>query len=205
MSAIEGYGLVLPPGWSRVPLGGNHESALRRLSDLAFADSRDVIHDSVVREFRRRMRAQMASARAVGGLDLYLPLRQLHGVPVLASFVVSQVAFDRNPDISGLRSLQDAGVTAAEVSLDSSPGIRREYRAAGAASMKVDAATVDAEIPTARHVEYIVSVPGEARRYIVVAFSVLVVEEPQVWEAIIIDLFDAIMTTFRWRRTEGGK
>lgn len=84
-----GYVLVLPPGWTRIPLREGTEQAIDKVVDGTFAGiSRDEV-PTARRELRLRLRHQATTARNVGGIDLYLPTERMHGFTIAASIVVA--------------------------------------------------------------------------------------------------------------------
>ena len=60
---------------------------------------------------------------------------------------------------------------------------------------------------TTRRVDYIVPMPGEADRWLIVAFSTLDQSDQSDDELarLLIQLFDAMMTTFRWTWARDGQ
>lgn len=98
--AVDGYRLVLPPGWDRIPLREGTDEAIRRIVRSAFPDGGGrVVHRgdemaAVKMRVHGRLRELAAHARDdAAGIDLYLPVRVRGGVPVPASFVVSELRF----------------------------------------------------------------------------------------------------------------
>ena len=52
-----------------------------------------------------------------------------------------------------------------------------------------------------RRVDYVLPVPTDLDRWVVVSFSTLGAGDPtDEFAQLLVELFDAIMTTFRWRR-----
>jgi hypothetical protein len=198
--APDGYTLVMPPGWERVPLRSGTDDALRKIVDDAVARAPDdVPRDklSLVRmELLKRLRKSARDARDHSGLDLYLPVEEIHGVTVGASFVVSEFSFDSvaevQPALVAARLLSTTD-EAVPVTVDDALGVRVER------VVEADARR-GADFP-ARRVDYVLSVPEDPVRWVTVGFSTVADGDPRGELAdVLVELFDAIMTTFRWRR-----
>lgn len=188
------YTLVLPPGWIRVSLTGTVQQAVKDLTDRMF---RSIARDEAL-DARTAVAAQLADmvrrAKADNGLDLYVPVEKIHGRTIAASFVVGGVMLPEQAD--GLESLAVVGDLAKggkPVEIDGEIGVRTERVEAADPAHKVD---VDS-----RRVDYMFPVPGDGRRWLVVTFSTPGEGAPDDRIATaLVQLFDAMMTTFRWRR-----
>ncbi|WP_326795816.1 hypothetical protein OG946_10205 [Streptomyces sp. NBC_01808] len=197
--AAVGYTLVLPPNWSRIPLRDGTDEAIMRIVDEAVADlPDDMPRDRIppVRlELVRRLRKAAADARKSGGLDLYLPVEQMHGVTVAASFVVSEItlATGADPSLILARLLADAEKSQ-PAAVDGSVGYRNERVARGSGDEGGEYAS--------RRVDYVLAVPEDDTRWVTVGFSTLADGDPKGQFAdVLVELFDALMTTFRWTRS----
>ncbi|GAA0610566.1 hypothetical protein GCM10009547_10740 [Sporichthya brevicatena] len=191
---IAGYSLVLPPGWARLPLRSGTDDAIQRVLDESFRGHARDEAAPARRELQQRLREMADAARERSGLDLYLPTGPVHGVVVAASFIVSQVAFDTvsdTPDPEHVVSLLVADARAsAAVTVDG---------AAGARSVTIEPPQAEALDFGARRVDYVLPVPGDASQWIVVTFSTVGQGDPADELAdLLVELFDAIMSTFRW-------
>lgn len=188
-----GYTLVLPPGWAKIPLRAGTDGVIASILDRTFAGhSRDEVAVPR-RDLQLRLRDLAAAARQNNGLDLYLPTEQIHGFTLAASFVIAEVSFgaveplDPSLLVAALASDGDAK----PVMVDGIAGSRAESTAAP------DQAR---EIPFgARRVAYVLPVPGDPDRWVVVTLSTIGQGDPQDDLAdLVVELFDAIMSTFRW-------
>ncbi|WP_050760906.1 hypothetical protein [Aeromicrobium marinum] len=195
----EGYLLAVPPPWRRIPLDAGAESAIAGIvDDVAERHTpRGVSPDEVgprKRELVRELMTQVARARDNGGVDLYLPLDAIHGYTVQASFVVSRVVPDANLSVDEIpqvmASLLRDGATRPATVADT-VWVRRERAVPRGEDDAVDSVRV----------EYFTAVPGQARSWVLVSFSS--VGAPIVGPAgegnMLVELFDAVMTTWRWR------
>lgn len=192
-AAAHGYTLVLPPGWARVPLRDGADGAISKILDRAHAGlSRDQVA-SARRELRQRLRSLVALARERQGLDLYLPVERVHGFTLGASFIVAQVSFGAEEPLDP--SLLVAGLTSETDSAPVTVGGVVGSRAEGVLS--ADPAT---DTPFgSRRVDYVLPVPADADRWLLVSFSAIGQGNPRDEVAdLAVELFDAIMTTFRW-------
>lgn len=141
-------------------------------------------------ELERRLSETARAARAKGGIDLYLPVGPVYDAPVAASFLVSELSLGAVDAASVVNSLAGEGGGWQRVTLDGIEGLRTERTTAG---------EPDRTAAEARHVDYVLSVPGQPGRWLVIAFSTLGGGDPDDNVAgLLTELFDAIMTTFEW-------
>jgi hypothetical protein len=202
---LTGYSLVLPPGWVQIPLDDGAAPAVRKLLDRAFADlPRDVPPDmaaSLRRRLEGHLTARVAEARRTGGTELYVPTERMGGVLVPASFVVADVrpGTEDDPvdevDLVGrvLARLVAADDSARVIEVDGALAVRTDSRSASDPdrSLGVRAAS--------RRVDYVLAVPGVPGRWLAVSCTVLEAEDDDHDLAgLLVELFDAVMTTFRW-------
>ena len=194
--APSAYALVLPPGWSRIPLRHGTERAITGILDRSFAGlPRDKVA-ALRRELHLRLRDLSGRARESSGLDLYVPTEQMHGVTATASFVVAEMSlFSAEP--------VDPALLVARLVADSqrrapwsSPGRRgpgpntwlRRMSNRASSMRRAGSTTCCRSRPT-------------WYRWVVVSFSTLGAGDPtDEFAQLLVELFDAIMTTFRWRR-----
>lgn len=190
----------MPPGWTRIPLRRGADEAILKIADDAVKRLPDDFprdKASLVRmELVKRLRKTSREARDNAGLDLYLPVEEMHGLTVAASFVVAEVTFDSvvevDPALVAARLLADSDDTE-PVAVDDSMGVRAE-RVVNADLKR------DAEYAS-RRVDYVLSVPEDPERWVTVGFSTIGDGDPRGdFADLLVELFDAIMTTFRWSR-----
>ena len=149
-------------------------------------------------------------ARSAGGVDLYLPIEDSHGVTITASFVVSQVTLPDPPASDPPAELPEQVDTARFVSyLTSADGdVAPVVIADATAGRKESVAAADParQIPYgSRRVDYMLPVPGQPRGMLLVAFSTIGDGDPEgQFAKLLVELFDAIMTTFRWAKDQSG-
>ncbi|HEY2831623.1 MAG TPA: hypothetical protein VGJ14_04305 [Sporichthyaceae bacterium] len=191
-----GYRLVWPPGWARIPLRSGTEEAIEAILDTATAALPPDAPD--VPERRAQVGAYLRDTVAAydeNCLHLYLPVEAVHGVVVPASFVVADIAFgsvdplDPNLLIEGLTT---------------GPGARRVTIAGTACSRTETLAPADPArgVPfPSRRVVYVLPVPADPDRWLVVTFSALRTDSDDDPSTVSVELFDAIMSTFRWIHT----
>ncbi|MBT2398712.1 hypothetical protein [Streptomyces sp. ISL-100] len=203
LPAPVGYSLVLPPGWIRIPLRRKREleAAVTRLVDDACARlpgnfPRDRVTPYRL-ELERRLRKGVTQASKGAGLDLYLPFEQQSGTLIAASFVVAE--------ISAGDGRSDPAAMLARMSMEGGRGAFRPKTVAGSSGTRRESVVAadpkdDAGLAT-RRVDYAVPVPKDPYRWVTVAFSTVGGGAPddELADAAV-ELFDAIMTTFRWSR-----
>jgi hypothetical protein len=193
-----GYTLVLPPGWVRIPLRGGTEEALeekvfRGIEQIPEGIPRDK-GMAFRMEVRRRVGRMVGEGRKAGGLDLYVPVRARPGALMAASFLVSEIAHGgsaRQEAVLGQLVGDRRGGEGGEVrGVGEGAAARWEY---------VEPPGADGVDTYARHVDYVLPVPGGDGRWLAVNFSTAGDGDPgSAFTRALAELFDALMTTFRW-------
>lgn len=197
--SISGYQLALPPPWRRIPLDQTAEETIRRIVDDVAArhTPKEVSPDEVgpkKRELVRELMEQVTRARDTGGVDLYLPLEQIRGYSVQASFVVSRVVPDATLTTDEIPGVMASLLRDAETRPESVADTVWVRRA------RLVPAVDDVPVGSVR-IEYFTAVPGQARHWILVSFSSAgaPILGPDGETNMLVELFDAIMTTWRWQ------
>lgn len=243
-----GYTIMLPPGWRRIPLRQGPEETEKAAREAVSASLR-ALPQGVPRDrlasFRAesegRLRAMAAKVRRQGGVDLYLPVESMRGIPVSASFVVSEGSLASAAPV-------DPAQVVSYLAAERGDGERTPATLDGALALRVEHVAEPepaAEVQgTTRRVDYIVSIPGEPDRWLIAAFSTLdqssqngqssqgsqngqtaqgsqngnsgaahpdETGDPQgnsgpdaSLARLLVQLFDAMMATFRWTWTPDG-
>jgi hypothetical protein len=200
--SVAGYSVVLPPAWRKIPVRGGTDKAIRQIVDQAFASLPKSVPRDKVTPYRIELNRQLTDAaqraRKQGGTELYLPVELEHGALIAASFVVSEGTVGPSSG-EDLDPAQIVALMTAEaddgraVTLDGAAGVRTEHVAPPDPANGADFGS--------RRVDYVISVPGDARRWLLVAFSALGAGDPDdKFAKLLAELFDAIMSTFRWAR-----
>jgi hypothetical protein len=207
---VTGYTLILPDGWRRIPIQHGTKAAIRGITDEVIRRfpkgvSRDKMTPYRV-EIERRLSDMARRARSTGGVDLYLPIEYSHGVAVTASFVVSQVAL---PVPAQESAEQETADSAEVVAYLTSEGNASPVTVAGVAAARTESVAPPdqaEEIPFgSRRVDYMIPMPGHTTRWLVVAFSTIGDGDPEGdFAKLLVELFDAIMLTFRWSKEVAG-
>jgi hypothetical protein len=197
---VAGYTVVLPPAWRKIPVRHGTDKAIKEIVDDAFANlSRgDVPRDRLTpyrMELGRQLTAAARRARQQGGTELYLPVELEHGTVIAASFVVSEGLLGDTEDPRQVAACMAAEDEAARpVEIDGAVGVRTERVAPPDPAEGIEYGS--------RRVDYVLSVPGDPGRWLVVAFSALSAGDPDdKFAKLLVDLFDAIISTFRWTRS----
>lgn len=192
--APNSYTLVLPPGWIRVSLGASVDAAVKDIADRMFARLPRDAYPQRRREMEDMLRDMVRQARATNGIDLYLPVEEMHEVSVPASFVVGGAALpDQLDDLDTLGLLGTLAADGRLVDVDGASGVRTER-------IRPAAPDQGAGSPASRRVDYVFPIPGDTRRWLAVAFSTPGAGDPTDQVAdVLVELFDAMMSTFEWR------
>ena len=204
---VTGYSLVLPVGWRRVPIQHGTRTAIRSIVDEVLRRyPKDLPRDKMTPyriELERRLSDLARRARATGGVDLYLPIEYTHGVTITASFVVSQVTLPVPEQDSAEQVAADSAQLVAY--LTSEEGNASPVLVGGAAAARTESvapADPAEQIPLgSRRVDYVIPLPGHPTRWMLAAFSTIGDGDPEgQFAKLLVQLFDAIMLTFRWAR-----
>ncbi len=191
---VDGYRLVVPREWQKIPVQRGTDRAIAALLDRAFAKhGRDEIAQ-YRRELEARLKKVIRQARMNAGVDMYLPLGERErNLP--ASFLVSFVEFgSANAPNKDLVLAQVLSTTSGgkAVEIDGTAGLRTERTYDADPGRDIEHAS--------RRVEYILPVPGTADSWLVSSFSTFGAGDPDDGMAkLLCTLFDAIMSTFRWK------
>lgn len=192
--AASGYTVILPPGWTKIPLREGSEGVIASILDRTFAGHSRDQYASARQDLRTRLREMADAARRNGGLDLYLPTEQVHGFTLSASFVVAEVAFGSVEPLDPAHTVAQliaAGDATRPVTVDRATGSRTESRADPDPAKDAPYAS--------RRVDYVLPVPRDPDRWLVVSFSTIGQGDPgDEFADLLTELFDAIMSTFRW-------
>jgi hypothetical protein len=194
-----GYTIVLPPGWRHIPVRRGTDEEIKKIArdvarQFAKGQSRDALTAYRI-ELERKLREVAGEARRKAATDMYVPLGLVHGIPVPASFLVSELSLGSVEDIDPARIIAN---------LASADGDSRPVTVAGAVGARVERSaradpSKNVEYPS-RRVDYVLAVPGDHDRYLAVAFSVVCAGDPDdAYVRLLVELFDAMMATWRWR------
>ena len=191
-----GYRLVLPPAWTRIPLDDNIARSVDAIIDPKFADLPADSYGPHRTRLRQMLITQAQTARANQGIDLYLPVEQVHGATLTCSFVVAYMPFSTIdvPDPDDVLVAVAAGSDDATLlDLDGAAAVRTEHVVPGRPK-----ADEEHRHPT-RRVDYVIAVPDSHDGWLAVSFSALGDGNPEGdITLLLVELFDAIMSTFEW-------
>jgi hypothetical protein len=198
--SVTGYRVVLPPGWQRIPARQGTNAAIRDILDMNFgALPHELPRDKLFtyrKDLERRLISMISQARQKGALDVYLPVAPRGEIHVPASFLVSEGSLGAVSPVDP--ALITTYLAAADdkhkpVTIDGADGVRIDHTAPPEPARDIDYGS--------RRVDYIVPVPGDADRWLVIAFSTIGGGDPKdEFAGLLVELFDAIMATFRWTR-----
>jgi hypothetical protein len=180
---VAGYRLVVPGGWFAVDLDpGRREWAVAALVERQFAGVDNAPH--LKAQARRELLARAKAAYAAGGLEMFLYMQQVAGIPLAASLVIFLVP---QPGSQAVTAEKLAGSLAGE---------GRQVRVAdlpAGTAVRVLWRTGPADEAAATALEVFVPVPRGCG-WLLLSFSApLGPLAPAMME-----LFDAIAATLRW-------
>jgi hypothetical protein len=195
--------IALPPGWMRLPARRAEDAALRAAVDEIIAEA---LPETLPRdraepwrgEMRKTITGIVTEAREAGANAVYLPVRPVNGVNIPASFVESEIDDDGAGDPGGVLASILAGADGTLHVID------------GAHAARTDSAVVSVEPRegwpelTTRQIVYTVEVPHREGRWVVLSFSAASGDRPSAaLSDALVELFDALMLTFRWSDVPG--
>jgi hypothetical protein len=193
-----GYQLVLPPGWIRIPLREDPEPIIDTILARSFSNLPADRYGPIRAELTKRILAQVAVARDNEGLDLYVPVERMHGQIIAASFLVGLMPFHsvEVPDAADVLAHYAAQSEGAElVELGGAAAVRTERVVAAEPAADPNAE----ESFGSRRVDYVTAIPNARDTFLSISFSTVGDGSPDGEVAqVLVDLFDAIMSTFRW-------
>ncbi|MER7486214.1 hypothetical protein ABTY20_10000 [Streptomyces sp. NPDC126497] len=166
----------------------------RSIDQLPEGLPRDDVSKVRMELFKQLRKAARKASRA-NGMMLYLPVERIHGSVVPASFVVSEpisavgAGFQSDQVLEMLAAGRGQSDT---VTLDGSSGTRIERTVPPPERSEVELAS--------RRVEYVLPLPASPLpRWLVFTFSTVGDGNPDSeYSSALVDLFDAVMMTFRW-------
>jgi hypothetical protein len=192
--------LVLPPGWIQVPVRDATPGTAHEVVSTAFRRPpegvpRDAFTSARI-ELERRLDRMIRKAKTDGGLELFLACGHAYADPVPASFLIAEGSLGGACDdplavVTAIAegAARDGGEPGQLTALDGAPAARVER-------VTVPEAGDD---HASLRVEYTVPVLAGPNRWLVITFSTLGDGDPSGgYASLLAELFDAIMSTFRW-------
>lgn len=200
---MSSYSIVDIPGWENLSLNAADRTELdRRIDQIAHNSLPDDAPRDSATPFRQEVRKHLArvvdQARSTGAGLICLPTERMGEIAVPASYTVSEWRDAERDEVAPLTLLQSlAANSTAEVQIvdvDGQQALREET---------VEAARPAAE-PLARYagrrVTYTVSSPHDSRAWVIFNFVTIGDGNPAGALAdLLVELFDAQLTTLRWR------
>ncbi|RBY76937.1 hypothetical protein DQ239_12160 [Blastococcus sp. TF02-09] len=186
MTSPDRYELVVPDGWWAVDLGsGRWRQQIAALVDSQWRGIDDAPH--LKAEARAELERQASRAAGAGGLQLFLSVGTLAGVPLSASLLVSSVPLDSPAELAALaRRRRDEGAQVTDVLLPAGPALRARWRQESEQEDQPATTCLDLHVPVPQH-----------PRALVLQFRTPM--EPLA--DALVEVFDAVATTLRWSST----
>jgi hypothetical protein len=178
-----GYRLVVPDGWFAVDLDpGRHELSVAALVKRQFAGIDNAPH--LKAQARDQLLAQAVAAQAAGGLEMFLSLDPVAGIPLAASLVIFLVPASGGRWVTAAdlaRSLMGEERRVTVVELPAGQAVRMAGRRSSPG--EPESATLEVFIPVPHNGEWLLLSFATPVSPLVPALS---------------KLFDAICATLRW-------
>jgi hypothetical protein len=182
---VSGYRLVVPADWHAVDLDpAGRQQSVAALVNRQFAGADNAPH--LKAQAKRELLARAVATRAAGGVELYLSLQQISGVPVPASLAIFLVPPDNGRTVTADQFAQILANDDRQVTLVDLPAGR---------SVRVLRSGSTAEAQGSAIHEVFVPVPDNGH-WLLLAFATPIgpLARP------LSGLFDAIAATLRWDR-----
>jgi hypothetical protein len=210
---VTGYALVLPTGWRRIPVQSGTKAAIRGITTEVLRRFPEVSRDKLTPyriELERRLSDMARQARSAGGLDLYVPVntctarrfRRLSWYPQI-TLPVGTPGDQGDPDAPPEGEAATAGPAEVIAAVTATNSSARPVVTGGAQAVRTESVAGPdpaQEIPVgSRRADYMIPLPGRADRWLVATFSTIGDGDPEGdFAKLLVELFDAIMLTFRW-------
>lgn len=194
------YGLMLPSPWQHIPLGtGRRERVEQIVGEAIERLPGDAPPDQVAQgriKLTEMLLRRLDDSAEAGGIDFFMPTDLTRGTDVRSSFLVSEVMPDAMAP-AGVTGQVMARLLAEEGTRPVSNGDTVWVRSDEVVERPADDTVSDAV--AVRKVEYTTSLPADERYWYLVTFTTFGEQGPRddLAEAMV-ELFDAIMTTWRW-------
>lgn len=197
------YRLIQPPGWVHLVIDDQVDAAISALAHELVRESPLEQRVQIEGLLRNQLRTSVEKAREIGGQDVYLPTKQVGGIPLAMSIVVASSP----PKSSSSTSTPNDALLAFAARNDSAQAKTVDGQLAVRKVIDVAAELDDnGQLlqPASRRITYLIVTPGEVSRMMVLTGSILnldVVDGDELVEAMEF-LFDSIVTTVRFERSE---
>ena len=191
------YELVVPDGWWAVDLvPGRWQRQIAALVDHQWRGIDDAPH--LKAEARAELERRARSAEEAGGLQLFLSVGALAGVPLSASLLISSVPLAAADELTELaHRAAESGRAVSHRELPAGPALRTRWREDAAPGQVGGSPADEAPLPATTCLDVHVPVPG-APRVLLLQFRTSL--EPLA--DALVEVFDAISTTLRWRSSD---
>jgi hypothetical protein len=188
-----GYKLVVPDDWFSINLEpGQAERDAARLVSRQFAGIDNAPH--LKAQARRELTERADAARKAGGVEMFLSLMQIMGIPIAASLttylVPSPPGAVSPDDLAPLLARDGDQVTVVDLPAGRAVRIVRDSDA----PPEWSGGDVPAQALVSREVQVFVPVPGDGGVWLLLAFSAPLAPLAPVMT----NLFDGVSRTLRW-------
>ena len=195
-----GYQVVVPDGWVPIKLGpGRLERSVARLVDRQFAGIDNAPH--LKAQARQELLRRAGAARQAGGVEMFLSMMRIEGLPIAASLTTYVVPAGRLSPDDLAPELAGEGDKVTVVDLPAGRAVRivrdaapPEAWASGAAPAGPDRDELALAL-VSREVQVFLPVPGGAGAWLLLVFAAPLGPLAPAMT----NLFDAICQTLRWR------
>ena len=197
-AAPDSYALVMPDGWWAIDL--DPERRARQIAALVEHQWRGIDDAPHLKaEARAELERRAGSAEEAGGLQLFLSVGALAGIPLSASLLISSVPLAAADELTELaHRAHEAGRAVSHRELPAGPALRIRWREDAAPGQVGGPPAGEAPLPETTCLDVHVPVPG-APRVLLLQFRTSL--EPLA--DALVEVFDAISTTLRWRSSDG--
>lgn len=195
-SPLRDFTMLLPPGWARIPLDGRTPLRVKQLVAQRLSEAPAEVREALRSSLTRELTDTLATAARHGGLDVFLSIDPVAGMPVPASALVTHLQPDGGDPVAGLLERFAAGTGGLDVAeLDvvevaAAPAVRR---LATRRERVAPVGDLPGGVLTATQLDYAVPVPGSSG-VLVLTFSTPIEQLGPP----LVQLFDVMATSLRW-------
>jgi hypothetical protein len=193
---VRDFTMLLPPGWARIPLDGRTPARVKALVSERLSAAPAAQRQALRTALTREITDTLATAARHGGLDVFLSLDPVAGLPVPASALVTHLEARDDDPLAALFERLAAGGDGVEVleidvvEVAGAPAVRRRARRREEVAPAGD---LPGGVLHVTQLEYLVPVPGGGGA-LVLAFSTPI----ERLGPALVELFDVMATSLRW-------
>jgi hypothetical protein len=197
LAGVRDFTMLVPPGWARIRLDGRAPLRVKNLVAARLSAAPAAVRESLRTSLTREVTAAVTTATRHGGLDVFLSVDPVAGMPVPASAMVTHLVLegDGDPLAALLESLSTGrhGVEVGSVDVVEVAGAPALRRSSTRRETVPPAGDLPGGVLNATQLEYFVPVPGGGGVLVLTFGTPIEQLGPP-----LVELFDVMASSFRW-------